>query len=151
MADPPHEMIATVPCISPWQPWASLLFADGENRKVHETRTFPFPSKYFGERIAIHAAKRFPTIEGELHDLCICAFGPHYREALPQGAVIGTLEVDQWTATPFGAPASPADGVAGDWTPGRFAWRTLHSELLDRPVPYRGRQGWFRVAIEGAA
>jgi hypothetical protein len=142
-----------LPCISLWQPWASLLFVDDpELRKVHETRGFAFPPRHRGQRVAIHAAIAFPKrLPAGLHEICAAGLGWDYRQALPRGAVIGTLVLAETLPMAAAEPASAADHCAGDWTPGRFAWRTEAPQRLEQPIPVKGRQGWFSVDVPGAA
>ena len=147
-------MTVRTPAISLWQPWASLIFvSDHGSRKLHETRSYPLPPRYLGERIAIHAAKRpVPkAIDADLELLCIDLFGVDFRSSLPRGAVVGTVMIDQWTATEFCGPETDADSIAGDWTNGRFAWRLRNPQQLETPLPQLGQQGWFRVEIPETA
>ena len=136
----------TLPCISLWQPYASLLFVVGECRKVHETRGFKLPDRYLGERVAIHAAQRL-QVTPELDAICIEAFGPNYRRELPRGEVVGSVHFDSWIVTDYVKPASEADRAAGDWTPGRYAWEASDPIKLEKSEPVRGRQSWFRVSV----
>jgi hypothetical protein len=143
----------SIPVITLWQPWASLVFTpDSEGRplKKHETRGFRYPARLRGEVIAIHAAKTFPAfrhISPELHDLCYDAFGCRYNDALPLGAIIGTVRLGDCVPTddPFALPLDDDDRIAGDWSPGRFAWRLNEVTPLPAPVPARGKQGWWKI------
>lgn len=147
-------MTMLTPAISLWQPWASLIFvSDHGSRKLHETRSYPVPPHYMGERIAIHAAKRpiSKGIDSDLELLCIDVFGTDFRKSLPRGAVLGTVLIDQWTATQYCGPETDVDAIAGDWTDGRYAWRLRNPMQLASPLPQQGRQGWFQVDLpEGA-
>jgi ASCH domain-containing protein len=58
-----EPLFTGLPAISLWQPWASLI-ALGVKRI--ETRSWPCPAKYIGERVLIHAAKR-PLPLGGIH------------------------------------------------------------------------------------
>lgn len=140
----------TLPCISLKQPYASLIFvARIDLRKIHETRgKRPFPPKYQGRRIAIHASLRFwdPFPRG-LHALCVEAFGWEYRQSLPLGAVIGTVMFVESLSTDVAIPDSAVDRLAGDYGPGRFAMRLASPQPLVPPLPWKGCQGWFSVRI----
>lgn len=46
----------SMPAITLWQPWATLV---AEGVKMIETRHWPAPHALIGQRIAIHAAKKF--------------------------------------------------------------------------------------------
>ena len=129
--------VATIKCLSLWQPWGSLV-AKGVKR--HETRHWS--TEYRGP-IAIHAAKTV-VVEGAPVALCIAALGKNWKFAVPRGEVVAIAElvgcrdagriVDQLTR---------ADYEAGNFAPGRFAWVLDKVRPLMRPVPLVGRQGLF--------
>lgn len=58
-------MAETMPAITIWQPWATLI---AEGLKPHEFRGWPAPSRLVGQRIAIHAGAR-PARREEINDL----------------------------------------------------------------------------------
>lgn len=35
--------------------------------------------------------------------------------------------------------------IFGDWTPGRFAWEMQNVQMLDKPIPAKGRQGLWNL------
>jgi hypothetical protein len=137
--------------ISLWQPWASLIFT-GDKR--HETRHWAYPDALEGEWVAIHAAKR-PIRPAELGVgldlLCRQNWGPDYARALPLGAIVGLVALDGCYRTDEREPASPMDRMAGNWEPGRFAWRLSNPMPCEQPLPCKGRQGWFRIRYEDLA
>lgn len=53
--------MATIRCVSLWQPWASLV---AYGAKSIETRNRPVPSTILGTRIGIHAALTGKGIDG---------------------------------------------------------------------------------------
>lgn len=142
-----------VPCISLWQPWASLVFvADPELRKIHETRGWEPPERYIRCPLAIHASQKVASVaeigkHAGLHDLCVAAFGWTYRQTLPQGAVLGTVSIFDVAPAWAEFAASPSDLAAGIWAADRFAWRLQDPQPLAEPLPQRGRQGWFSVEL----
>ena len=136
-------MTDTIRVISLWQPYASLIFS--RRLKRHETRGWKLPDRLVGERIAIHAAKKKPSRAFERSDLgrlCAAEFGADWRETLPYGAIVATVTLGACYPTERG-PQTEADYLAGDWTPGRFAWRLDDASPLGDPVPTVGRQGWW--------
>lgn len=141
----------TFPAITLWQPWASLIFSGD---KVHETRSFPVPDRLLGERVAIHAAKRAGTddeVGYVLDRLCRERFGNDWRETLPRGVVLGTVRIARsYEIDPTVVPA-PTDRIAGNWTPGRWAWELDSIEALSEPIEATGRQGWWSVDLPEAA
>src|SRR4051812_2667700 len=120
-------MTSPIPTISLWQPYASLIFAnmDGQFVKRHETRGRQPPLKYVGGFIGIHATAKFPplrTISPELHELCMEVWGCSYNHTLPLGSLLGFVRLSGGLPTETARPASDEDRIAGDWSPGRFAW-----------------------------
>jgi len=143
--------MADLPIISLWQPWASLIF---ERVKRHETRGFQPPLKYVGGYIGIHATAKFPPlrkISEELHELCMEVFGCGYNHSLPQGAIMGTVLLSGGLRTEDCLPANASDRIAGDWSPGRFAWPLSEPTKLRMLIPAKGYQGWWRHKIKEAA
>ncbi len=127
--------------ISLWQPWASALML-GKGFKEHETRHW---STNYRGLVAIHAAKRWTRDEVYALDELVSAGFP--LNSPPRGCVLGYAELRDCVeitdvSTP---PRMPRDRIAGNWTPGRFAWRFTNHVLLPEPIPYRGAQGFFDV------
>jgi hypothetical protein len=138
-----------IPIISLWQPWASLIFVTPQV-KCHETRSRPAPLKYLGGYIGIHATTTFPPlrhISAELHELCMDVFGCGYNHTLPRGVILGTAYLSHCFQTDRGVPASHDDKIAGDWSPGRFAWLLDDVAKLPQPIPAKGKQGWWKHSL----
>lgn len=140
--------------ITLWQPWASLIAVGA---KHHETRGWR--TGYRG-MLAIHAAARVPTVLDmePLRDALELARGRRPElvpglEALvkahggPRGVVVATCRLaDCFQITEANTPADAIDVCAGNWEPGRWAWRLeAVVEWLD-PRPVRGKQGFFHWA-----
>lgn len=137
--------MTTLPAISLHQPYASLIAA---RLKIHETRSWPAPERLLGQRIAIHAAKRFPdTVEmgPGLRAVCNATFGTRWRELLPRGAFVCTAVLTGQGPTELVTPIGVVDRYADDWTPGRWAWLLTQVERFDVPIPANGRQRWWYV------
>ena len=142
----------TLPCLSLWEPWASLIVA---GVKHHETRHWP--TKVRG-RVAIHAAKRCERDVGvHLDDLCSRTLGPDWPTTRPAGCVVAVAELtacrraedvwDEWEQASIRGgprPEQRSDHVAGNFGPGRFAFRLVDVRPLREPLPLLGRQGFFR-------
>jgi hypothetical protein len=116
-----------VPAISLWQPWASAWISP---LKHHETRSWETLRR---GPLVVHASKartalRF--IEGPLERSLVDHFGPNWRTEIPFGALIGTVElidcerIGETFVSSGATPVDDADHAAGDWTEGRFAWRS---------------------------
>jgi activating signal cointegrator 1 len=137
--------------LSLWQPWASLWCSD---RKVHETRHWP---TRFRGLLLVHAAKRFE--KGFDHDdplalILRAEFGVGWQTRLPTGALIGAVKIiackrtedvtSKWAPEPV--PISRWDDYqCGDFADGRFAFERGQFCRFDRPIPWRGAQGFFEV------
>lgn len=144
MTDFAEERPTTIQAITLWQPWASLIFA---LVMKHETRSWPYPPRLHGRRIAIHAAKVFPRpheVPPDLQDLCVRTFGRSYRQTLPRGVVMGTVRLVACVPTESGPSDDTDDGIAGDWSPGRWAWLLADVQALACPQVARGRQRWWQ-------
>lgn len=162
-----NKMPDTIPCLSLWQPWASLIALDA---KRIETRSW---STAYRGPLAIHAAKRWTGEEAR-----ICATHPFWTPLLraglvesdprkpghakatsfmPFGAIVALVELidcvptfkkgtlgECWLATSL----SPVEQAFGDYSAGRFGWRLKNVRALPSPVPYRGEQGLFHVSRE---
>lgn len=127
----------TLKALSIWQPWASLI-ARGVKR--HETRHWSTP--YRGP-IAIHAAKTL-DLAGAPDQLCRSALGLMWAQDAPLGAVIAIAELTAVErAEDIEGKLTRADREAGNYAPGRFAWRLTNVRALVEPIPLSGRQGLY--------
>lgn len=142
--------------ISLWQPWASLIAIGA---KTIETRSWAAPKSLMGQRIAIHAAKKWNR---ELEETCLSQ--PFYddlhasgmsemgiREYLPQGAVLCTARLVACRSTnddDFIEAISEREYDYGNYAPDRYAWILDDVQVLPTPLPYRGAQGIFTVQMD---
>lgn len=132
----------TIPCLSLWQPHASL-WARGS--KIHETRSWA--TKIRGD-VAVHAAKKW---DKELSAIAWREpFKTHFWFDIaspPLGCLIGVVNiVDCVEITADNAPSSP-DFDFGNYEPGRFMFRAENPRRLDKPIPWNGFQRWGRVPV----
>lgn len=133
--------------ISLHQPYASLIFLDREDRKYHETRGWKPPSALIGQRIGIHASKKFHRPPGVPMELVHALHVDGQYVEPPRGAFLGTVrlaEVYQADDARREA-ANPFDLLAGHWDDGRWLWRLEDPQPLKKPVPMIGRQGWWEI------
>lgn len=137
-----------VACITLWQPYASLIFAE---LKCFETRGFKAPSRLVGDIIAIHAAARPLSqcgVSAGLDALCRATYGPDYAATLPRGALLGAARVVECAPVEkYRDQISEADYLAGDWSDGRFCWLLADVRPLPEARPMKGKQGWSRVHL----
>jgi len=142
------------------QPWATLI-ACGAKR--YETRSWAPSAKALptGSLLAIHASQQEGTkgfdamgraAEAEASRL-FDERGIDLGTPLPRGKVLCVCRVVGFFPTaPLGGlyvipntdavsyPAYPETEL-GDFSPGRYAWELEVVEVLDPPIPARGRQG----------
>jgi hypothetical protein len=91
----------TIPAITVWQPWASLIAAGA---KPFEWRRWPAPRRLIGTRIAIHAGAR-KVVKREIDDLLVdLTFGNEALTSLDVAVARPLLE--QWYAAPGSLPRS---------------------------------------------
>lgn len=140
-------------CLSLWQPWATLM-AVGAKR--NETRSWA--TSYRGP-LAIHAAKKWnnelslmcgrePFREALVRQCDGMIWLAEALRALPFGAIVAVVGlVDCIEISPTNAPTGDERSF-GDYTPGRFMWKTVDLRRLPSPVPYAGHQGLFDLPDE---
>ena len=146
--------------LSLWQPWASLI-ACGAKR--HETRTWSPASSLIGRRMGVHAGLRVETaFDAETTRAVVLALGsPDWHLGVPRGAVVctailagayrlGQARNGRAEVVDMVQGSAPLQAVAidlfGDYRVGRWAWHLVEVTPLD-PLPAKGQQGWFRVAL----
>lgn len=135
--------------LSLWQPYATLMAIGA---KPIETRGWS--TKYRGP-LGIHAAKRFAQDERHLcmeepFVSALTAAGFTNLRDLPLGAILAVVELVDVVPTgrtlfEVNTPWSPADLAFGNFTPGRFAWKTENPRRFKEPILWRGRQQLFDV------
>lgn len=128
---------ASMKAISLWQPWATLMAL---RVKLDETRHWS--TDYRGP-IAIHAAKTL-DLAAAPDELCEAAIGRFWQKDLPRGAIVAVGRLaDIRRAEAVADHITRANRIAGNFAPGRFAWRIEDLRRLERPIPAVGRQGLF--------
>lgn len=146
--------------ISLWQPWASLI-AIGV--KTIETRHWQPPHALIGQRIAIHAAKKWDAGLASLtwitpfrEDLTAAGLYdfPTRHHRLPLGAVVATAVIAECHSTnrhAFLGTLSERERAYGNYGPNRYGWVLTDVQALVAPIPWRGAQGFFAVEIPNDA
>jgi hypothetical protein len=119
--------------ISLYQPWAAWVVT---GQKIIETRGHDRFRSLVGQRIAIHATKKF---DEDAPDVA-CPYCPavvQHRAALKRGAIVGTVEVvgARWL--------TDADSAAAlcSCHEGRFGLILANPIAFDVPVKIVGHQG----------
>ena len=153
-------MSTSMPALTIWQPWASLIMA---GCKPYEFRGWVPPRALWGQRIAIHAAAR-PVRRSEVAEWLMRLRGPdawttatHGEPAieilekvhaspgiLPLGVVLGTAILGvpkrgSEIVQEFGGPPSnSARAQHSNW-----GWPLTPVEHFEPPVPAKGAQGFW--------
>lgn len=128
--------------ISLWQPWATAMAV---GLKRNETRSWWTPHR--GD-LVICSAKRKPT--GEVERAILADIGLRAIH-LPLGYALCVVDLFQCIPVNFINQMPTGDEYKlGDYSPGRFVWRTRNLRTLKQPIPIIGRQGFFEVDIGGA-
>lgn len=145
-----------------WRPWAGLVAA---GVKPVENRTWPPPARVIGQRIAIHAGKRWDHGGAQWAFQTLVTNGAPVVEAMaaalgqarhPEG-VVAVATVAGWvfagnpprtaialSATP-GVHGITASDPAAPWFVGPVGWVLREVVALPVPVACRGAQGLWRL------
>lgn len=129
-------MIQIYPVLSLWQPWASLM-ADG--RKPWETRHWPAPSRLMGKHYAIHAAMKVDRYACE-------DFGYDWK-TIPRGVIV-SIHILEKCLRFTNENIVGIEDPYGDFSEGRFGWKSPLVEKLLIPFSIKGHQGiwnWERT------
>jgi hypothetical protein len=146
-----------IPCLSLWQPWASVIFAiDPETKtpaKIDETRGWP---THVRGLIAIHASKHPVGADDQrYYGRTIHRLGLQFA-SMPFGKIIGTVELVNCRPTVDVVPhRSDAQLFWGNYEEiedgkRRYAFELRNPVLLPEPIPFVGRQGFFNVELSDA-
>lgn len=126
------------------QPWAWLILHGG---KDVENRTWPTNVR---GRVAIHTSSRVEELECRSALLHMATYGLRSNERevwrwvntrlLVAGAIIGTVEV-----------VSCVTSSSSPWFVGPYGFVLRDPIVLPRPIPCKGKQGWWEYSLEGVA
>ena len=137
--------------ISLWQPWAQWVAL---NLKTIETRTHSRFKRLKGERIAIHAAKKWDpaawdAAEEYLSQVQILILATRQLRVL-DGVIICTAYVSKalWAPNVDFVEREVWDKAAMCEVGGKFLLFLDEIKLLTHTTPFRGRQGIFNVPDE---
>jgi len=145
------------PCITLWEPWASLLVHGAKTIETRGWRT------HHTGPLWIHAAKRwsadqrefvrgtsfFEMIAGESGARGTAKSGPHTLGKIVGSVVLDSCRLmqpsfDDRPCVVVGIDVSDDDLAYGHWEVGRYAWITSEQTPLDVPIPANGAQGIWR-------
>lgn len=128
--------------ISLWEPWATAIAIGA---KQIETRHWP--THYRGP-IAIHAAKTRDHADYFVGDTIL---QPVFADAgisnvshLAFGCVVATCELLRCVRVEDVRDGlSPLERRLGNYSDGRYAWRLANVVRLKKPIPAKGKQGFW--------
>jgi hypothetical protein len=128
--------------ISEWEPWGTLMIL---RLKQWETRGWKLDESALGKTFAIHTAKQ--KYRPELYAVEFrteMLFDGVDAFNLVYGTFIGFVEFAECRPVEeIRDTLSPKELLYGNYDDGRFAWRVANVHRLDKPVPYKGKQGIF--------
>lgn len=119
--------------ISLWQPWATAMAI---GKKQNETRAWA--TSYRGDLLICAAARKPAVWERELL---------HGENNLPLGCALCVVELYSCEII-VKAPDDEDEAKLGDYSLGRFAWRTRRLRVLEEPIPWKGKQGIWTLSDE---
>lgn len=127
--------------IALWEPWASAMAL---GFKINETRGWP--THYRGD-VVICAAQR-PMTRSDKEILAATMTLPE-GYAMPHGCAVAIVEIYECVRTEdIRDKLTNQEIWLGNYTDGRYAWRTRNLRRLAMPVPVKGKQGFFFVPAE---
>lgn len=133
--------------ITLWRPWELATLYGG---KDVENRSWVLPFRMRGKPFALHAGQKFDK-DGEatiLRILGIQSLAELWHGASEPGVVVGVASVDRVVQ-----PGDRLDKASeSPWLFGPWGWVWRDVRALPRPVPCKGRQGFWRLppAVEAA-
>jgi hypothetical protein len=117
------------------QPWATLIAIGA---KKYETRSW---TTWYRGPIAIHAGlscEYLALVDREPFRKCLQSAGIN---DLPLGAIVAYARLIHVFKTMDSFELGPHELEFGNFALGRFAWQLANVEMLDEPIPMRGKQG----------
>lgn len=129
--------------ISLWQPWATAIPLG-----IKRLETRGWSTRYRGP-LAIHAAKHWDKDQDLFARSMRQLTEPQLPDEFPFGAVVGVAWlVDVIPSERARKIVNLIEAAFGDYAPGRFAWVLEDAQPLTRPLPWKGKQGFFNVPVE---
>ena len=128
----------TIKAISLWEPRATAMAWD---LKRNETRSWP--TAYKGALAICSAARKMTKDEVRTFDF-IRSIQPAIT-APTYGSVLCIVEIYDCVGTLSIQGISQWEARLGNYTPGRFAWRTRSVRKLREPLPIKGQQGLWEL------
>lgn len=128
--------------ISLWNPWAHLVVVGA---KSFETRHWPTNVR---GTVAIHAAKVWTReLQSYRHEPFFNLFWPN---EMPLGCLLGTVDIIgcHRVESSLIERLSDQELAFGNYEIGRYAWELRNPVAFEKPIPWKGMQGFFEVPDE---
>lgn len=123
-------------------PWAAALMVAGADCITHEIEA---PAALVGERVAIHAPRRYDDHARGMSAMCALERIHRLPMTNIRGAIIGSVKLGYCTT---------AEDCQLSWNVqrrGGFAWIVTQPRIYRTPIEYRGTCGLFEASCEVAA
>lgn len=129
-------------CLSLWRPWDVAFLRYG---KRIENRSWSPPRAAIGQRIALHAAKRFDEPGAAAIEEVALERGLPLSWVGSVRGIFATAHLLGWTSDRAAASAHPAETDQAPWWSGPIAWLLTDVVPLPERLPEPGRQGLYRL------
>lgn len=126
------------------QPWAWAIV---HGPKTVENRSWA--TNYRGP-LLIHAGKSRRFLQAGIYEIAAMENVELEPSDLPFGAIVGICDLVDcvWISEVYGDWAGPAERLTSNqYTTGPFAWVLAARRKFTEPIPWRGAQGLFDVAV----
>lgn len=133
--------------ISLWEPWGTAI-----RKRLKKIETRSWWTNYRGP-LAIHCAKTRESDDFIFDPMVREHFefaGIFQTDQLAFGCIVATCDLVEVVPTEVLTHCglvTPMEMAFGDYRAGRFGWRLENVVPLDRPVLFRGAQGFFNVPL----
>jgi len=142
-----------VKALTLWRPWPWAIFHAPSDLKRVENRSWKPPSWIIGERIAIHAGRRFQreAVEfvADIAGECPTSADDHPTGVIGVARVMGWVRPLELLASPDpSAPAWVQAAQRSDWLVGDYGWVLGGVVALPEPIECKGAQGLWNVPAD---
>lgn len=125
-----------------WRPWPYAVFRLG---KPIDNRPWEPPRSIIGERIAIHAGKKYDEKAAEFI-VKVAGLDEIPKEPYPPGSIVGTVIVEGFYRLDGQTQLfDPTTAEISEWAFGPVCWKWSGIEELAVPIECRGHQRLWDV------
>jgi hypothetical protein len=124
--------------ISLWEPYATAM-----RYCVKQNETRSWPTSYRGDLLICASKKKLTKDDLETAEILLYELPGNY--VWPLGCAICVVELMDCIRSdcfgPAGLPLPSREAALGNYSIGRWVWRTKNLRILKEPIPIIGRQG----------